>query len=38
MDSYNFLIKELEKVDNKILEPLTGTAWPRDCSSWPCPR
>ena len=30
MDSYNFLIKELEKVDNKILEPLTGTDWPRD--------
>ena len=30
MDSYNFLIKELEKVDSKILEPLTGTDWPRD--------
>ncbi len=29
-DSYTFLIKELEKVDDKILEPLTGTDWPRD--------
>jgi len=29
-DSYTFLIKELEKVDQKILEPLTGTDWPRD--------
>ena len=29
-DSYAFLIKELEKVDEKILEPLTGTDWPRD--------
>ncbi len=29
-DSYTFLIKELEKVDEKILEPLTGTDWPRD--------
>ena len=29
-DSYAFLIKELEKVDQKILEPLTGTDWPRD--------
>ena len=29
-DSYTFLMKELEKVDEKILEPLTGTDWPRD--------
>lgn len=29
-DSYTFLMKELEKVDEKILEPLTGTEWPRD--------
>ena len=29
-DSYLFLMKELEKVDDKILEPLTGTDWPRD--------
>ncbi len=29
-DSYTFLMKELEKVDDKILEPLTGTDWPRD--------
>ena len=29
-DSYTFLMKELEKVDAKILEPLTGTEWPRD--------
>jgi len=29
-DSYTFLLKELEKVDEKILEPLTGTDWPRD--------
>ena len=29
-DSYTFLIRELEKVDEKILEPLTGTDWPRD--------
>ena len=29
-DSYMFLMKELEKVDDKILEPLTGTDWPRD--------
>ena len=28
-DSYVFLMKELEKVDDKILEPLTGTDWPR---------
>ena len=24
-DSYTFLMKELEKVDNEILEPLSGT-------------
>ncbi len=29
-DSYLFLMKELEKVDDKILEPLAGTDWPRD--------
>ena len=29
-DSYVFLMKELEKVDEKILEPLAGTDWPRD--------
>ncbi len=29
-DSYAFLVKELEKVDEKILEPLSGTDWPRD--------
>ncbi len=29
-DSYTFLIKELEKIDETILEPLTGTDWPRD--------
>jgi hypothetical protein len=29
-DSYTFLMKELEKVDDVILEPLTGTEWPRD--------
>ena len=29
-DSYVFLIKELEKLDPKIYEPLTGTSWPRD--------
>jgi len=29
-DSYTFMMKELEKVDEKILEPLTGTDWPRD--------
>ena len=29
-DSYLFLMKELEKVDEKILEPLTGPDWPRD--------
>ena len=30
MDAYTFLMKELERVDEKILEPLTGTDWPRD--------
>ena len=29
-DSYTFLMKELERVDPKILEPLSGTDWPRD--------
>ena len=29
-DSCVFLLKELEKVDEVILEPLTGTDWPRD--------
>ncbi len=29
-DSYTFLMKELEKIDEAILEPLTGTDWPRD--------
>ena len=29
-DSYTFLMKELEKVDDVILEPLSGTEWPRD--------
>ena len=29
-DSYTFLIRELEKVDDTILEPLSGTDWPRD--------
>ena len=29
-DAYQFLIRELEKVDEKILEPLSGTDWPRD--------
>ena len=29
-DSYTFLMKELEKVDEAILEPLSGTDWPRD--------
>ena len=29
-DSYTFLMKELEKMDNEILEPLSGTDWPRD--------
>ena len=29
-DAYTFLMRELEKVDETILEPLTGTDWPRD--------
>ncbi len=29
-DSYTFLMKELEKVDETIQEPLSGTDWPRD--------
>ena len=29
-DAYTFLMKELERVDEKILEPLSGTDWPRD--------
>ncbi len=29
-DSYTFLMKELEKVDETILEPLSATEWPRD--------
>lgn len=29
-DAYTFLMKELEKTDEKILEPLSGTDWPRD--------
>ena len=29
-DAYTFLMKELEKVDETILEPLSGTDWPRD--------
>ena len=29
-DRYTFLMKELEKVDDIILEPLSGTDWPRD--------
>ena len=29
-DAYQFLRRELEKVDEEILEPLTGTDWPRD--------
>jgi len=29
-DAYTFLMKELEKVDEQILEPLSGTDWPRD--------
>ncbi len=29
-DSYTFLMKELERVDDVILEPLAGTSWPRD--------
>lgn len=29
-DSFAFLQKQLEKVDSKILEPLSSTLWPRD--------
>ena len=29
-DAYNFLMKELEKCDEKILEPLSCVDWPRD--------
>ena len=29
-DAYTFLMKELERVDARILEPLSGTDWPRD--------
>ena len=29
-DSYLFLMKELEKTDETILEPLSSTDWPRD--------
>ena len=29
-DAYTFLMKELEKVDETILEPLSATEWPRD--------
>ena len=29
-DSYLFLMKELERVDETILEPLSSTDWPRD--------
>ena len=29
-DSYVFLMKELERVDETILEPMSGTDWPRD--------
>ena len=29
-DAYTFLMKELEKVDEAILEPLSATEWPRD--------
>ena len=29
-DSYTFLMKELERTDETILEPLSGTDWPRD--------
>ena len=30
MDGFAFLEKQLEKVDDKILEPLNATLWPRD--------
>ena len=29
-DAYTFLMKELEKIDETILEPLSSTSWPRD--------
>ena len=29
-DAYTFLMKELEKTDEAILEPLSATEWPRD--------
>ena len=29
-DSYTFLMRELEKIDDVILEPLSSTEWPRD--------
>ena len=29
-DAYTFLMKELEKIDDVILEPLASTEWPRD--------
>ncbi len=29
-DAYTFLMQELEKIDEKIYEPLAGTDWPRD--------
>ncbi len=29
-DSYTFLMQELERIDNQILDPLSGTDWPRD--------
>lgn len=29
-DAYAFLMKELEKIDETILEPLSSTDWPRD--------
>ena len=29
-DSYTFLVRQLEKLDDKILEPLSSTSWPRD--------
>lgn len=29
-DGYTFLVKQLEKMDSKIMEPLAATSWPRD--------
>lgn len=29
-DSYTFLMQELERIDLQIIEPLSGTDWPRD--------